>query len=303
MKSILRYAAYPLIVVLSLIAYAHLREVGLSAGLSVFLASVVNMVLIGLVEIVIPLRKEWSLFKDWQSPNDILHAIFSTEFAGRIPRLILASVSISLTAYLSEKNITGLWPTQWHIVWQFALVTLISEVVFYWQHRMHHWGFFWRFHALHHNAEQMHVLKSGRLHAGEIMVRILVLNLPFVVMGAPGELVFAYGIFSNTLGNLGHANIDVKLPHFMHYVVVTPLVHHAHHAIDPEFRNSNFSGAFTFMDTIFGTLRLPKDNRSIQPGITEDFYPKFWLWQLFAPLLPNSVFNAKQTKSLQGESE
>jgi sterol desaturase/sphingolipid hydroxylase (fatty acid hydroxylase superfamily) len=279
MKAALRYVAYPLIVVLSLVAYAYLREVGLSAGLSVFLASVVNMVLIGLTEIAIPLRKEWSLFKDWQSPNDILHAIFSTEFAGRIPRLILASVSISLTAYLSEKNIAGLWPTHWHIAWQFALVTLISEVVFYWQH-------------------QMHVLKSGRLHAGEIMMRILVLNLPFVVMGAPGELVFAYGIFSNTLGNLGHANIDVKLPHFVHYIIVTPLVHHAHHAIAPEFRNANFSGALTFMDIIFGTLRLPKDNRSIQPGITEDFYPKFWLWQLFAPLLPNSFFHRNISKKI-----
>ena len=134
------------------------------------------------------------------------------------------------------------------------------------------------------------------------MVRILVLNLPFMIMGAPGELVFAYGIFSNTLGNLAHGNIDVKMPHFMHYILVTPAVHHAHHAIDPTFRNANFSGAFTFMDILFGTLRLPEKNKPIQPGIAEDFYPKFWLWQLFAPLLPNSFFKGKHSKSLQGES-
>lgn len=303
MRTVLRYSAYPLIVILSLAAYLLLRDGGLSAGLSVFLASVVNMTLIGLTEIVIPLRKEWSLFKDWQSPNDILHAIFSTEFAGRMPRLILSSLSVSIAAYLAERKLTPLWPSHWHIAGQFALVLLVSEVVFYWQHRMFHRGFFWRFHALHHNAEQMHVLKSGRLHAGEIMVRILVLNLPFVILGAPGELVFAYGIFSNTLGNLAHANIDVKMPHFMHYILVTPAVHHAHHALDIEFRDANFSGAFTFMDVIFGTLRLPAQNQTINPGIAGDFYPRFWLWQLFAPLLPNSFFNAKQTKSLQGESK
>jgi len=301
-KRILKYAAYPLIVALSLVAYGSLREWGLSAGLSVFLASVVNMILIGLTEIAIPLRKEWSLFKDWQSPNDILHAIFSTEFAGRIPRLTLATLSISVTAYLSEKNITGLWPSDWHIAWQFGLVAIISEAVFYWQHRMHHWGFFWRFHALHHNAEQMHVLKSGRLHAGEIMVRILVLNLPFVVMGAPGELVFAYGILGNTIGNLAHANIDVKMPHFMHYILVTPAVHHAHHAIDQTFRNANFSGTLTFMDLIFGTFRLPKDIRAIQPGITEDFYPKFWLWQIIAPFSP-AFFDKKKSIRLETQNE
>ena len=298
MKRFLKYAAYPLIVILSLSAYVFLRNLELSAGLSVFLASVINMTLIGLTEIAIPLRKEWSLFKDWQSPNDILHAIFSTEFAGRIPRLILSSLSVYIAAYLAEKKLTALWPSHWHIGWQFGLVVLISEVVFYWQHRMFHKGFFWRFHALHHNAEQMHVLKSGRLHAGEIMVRILVLNLPFVIMGAPGELVFAYGIFSNTLGNLSHANIDAKIPHFMHYVLVTPAVHHAHHALDVSFRDANFSGAFTFMDIIFGTLRLPKPNQIINPGITEDFYPRFWLWQLFAPLLPNSFFQRNSMKKI-----
>jgi sterol desaturase/sphingolipid hydroxylase (fatty acid hydroxylase superfamily) len=297
MKQFLKYTAYPLIVVLSLGAYALLREYGLSAGLSVFLASVVNMVMIGLSEIIIPLRPEWSLFKDWQSPNDILHAIFSTEFAGRIPRLILATLSVSLTAYLSQKNIVGLWPAHWHIAWQFILVIVISEVIFYWQHRMFHSGFFWRFHALHHNAEQMHVLKSGRLHAGEIMVRILVLNLPFVIMGAPGEMVFAYGIFGNTIGNLAHGNIDVKLPEFIHYVLVTPVIHHAHHAIDASFRNSNFSGAFTFMDIIFGTFKIPEKGIPITPGITEDFYPKFWLWQIFAPLLPNAIFDRKKPQA------
>lgn len=301
MKTLIRYAAYPLVVLLSLGVYAAFRGIGLSGGLSVFLASVVNMAAIGLFELAIPLRKDWSLFTDGQSINDILHAIFASEIAGRVPRMILASLSVTLTAYLAEKNIHGIWPSQWHITVQALLVLVISEIVFYFLHRFFHTRFAWRLHALHHNPDRMHVLKSGRLHAVEIMIRYFVMNLPFVLLGAPAELILLSGIWGNTIGNLGHANLDVRLPRFLNYILVTPGIHLLHHAADQDLGNSNFSGSLSFMDHIFGTYRDPqKQNlQTLRIGIEHNFIPKFWLWQLLAPVLPNSIFR----RTLQKEAK
>lgn len=285
-NTLARGLLWPGVLAASLAGFYLLRSAGgLADGLALFVVTVANMVGIALLELWLPLRRRWSLLRDPQFPRDIAHALLATEGGGRIARALLDTGAILLAASLAGLSLTSqVWPTHWPLFAQFALGFLMIEFSFYWQHRWFHRGLLWRFHALHHNPERMHVLKSGRLHIVEIVIRHSIIYAPLILAGAPGEVFLWLGVWMNANGNLAHANLDLRFPGWFHYLIVTPAFHHLHHARDLDFGNSNYANSAPVLDWLFGTFRHPDRHRLEQTGIAEDFFPRGFWGQLLAPL-------------------
>ena len=75
-----------------------------------------------------------------------------------------------------------LWPSGWSLVTQIVLAQLIISFASYWVHRaFHEVDRLWWFHAIHHDTEQVHVLKSGRFHFADELYSALLTPLPILL--------------------------------------------------------------------------------------------------------------------------
>ncbi len=145
-----------------------------------------------------------------------------------------------------------------------ALVLLVNDVGAYWGHRaMHSHRLLWRFHALHHSAEEMDWLVNTRAHpldmifvrfAGLAPVYLLGLAQPSGTHLDPA--VAALAIFGVVWTFFIHANIRVRLGR-LEWLISSPAFHHWHHTRD-DHRDHNFAFVFPLIDRLFGTAWLPR---------------------------------------------
>lgn len=287
MKKVFRIALFPGILLVSYAAFWVLLRLQVPIGLASLGATIANIITIALMERLFPLRVGHNPFKDMQTLNDIVHGLLASEIGGRAARAILDFGLVFVYSIFAR----SFWPTNLNFWIQFSLAFLIIEVLFYWQHRMFHTiPFFWRFHSLHHNANQMHVMTSARLHFFEIFVRHSIIFGPIVLLGAPAELVFFYLTANNCLGNLAHANLNCWIPRWLHSVLVTPGVHHLHHSQKREQSDSNFGASLAIFDILFGTFRNPEDEAVEAFGIEQDPFGRGLPSQILVPLDPRSQY-------------
>lgn len=273
-----------------IISFFSLASWGFSLGYNndlIFLAiATFNLVLMLALEQVFPLRKEWSALKDRQAFNDIGHSLMAGVVGANIGNFLRTLLLGGAAAFLADVAGGSVWPTTWPLWGQMALAIVLVDFVFYWQHRMfHHVPILWRLHALHHNPERMHVLKSARLHGGEIVIRFILIYAPLALLGAPKEVLLWYAVLDNVVGNLAHSNLRLTFPAVVHKLFVTPGVHHLHHAKDHRLGNSNFSGITPIWDILFGTYFHPEDFPEYSPGIENNPIPNNFLKELAAPIL------------------
>ena len=180
----------------------------------------------------------------------------------------------------------GAWP-----FWlRLFLVLLVSDVGAYWGHRaMHSHRFLWRFHALHHSAEEMDWLVNTRAHPFDtVFVRFAALA-PVYLLGLAqtsdagiDPAVAVLTIFGTLWTFFIHADFRVRLGP-LESVISTPAFHHWHHTKN-EYRDRNFSFVFPFIDRVFGTSWLPQHWPSAY-GINAKV-PTTLAGQFFEPLEP-----------------
>jgi sterol desaturase/sphingolipid hydroxylase (fatty acid hydroxylase superfamily) len=183
-----------------------------------------------------------------------------------LPKIILI-VPMALVGYIVHRLIpagyfasVGALP----VAIRFAGAMTIGELGFYWGHRWsHEIPFLWRFHAIHHSAEEMDWLVNTRTHPIDMVFTRLCGFIPIYILGfsqpARGALDFVslLVIFTTTLwGFFIHANVKWRLGP-LEWFVTTPVFHHWHHTYD-EPLNRNFSSLLPWMDRLFGTYYAPK---------------------------------------------
>ena len=185
---------------------------------------------------------------------------------GLVPSLLLAA-PLSMVAYLAHaavpqtlQNTIASWP-----LWQRALAGfIVGEIGFYWGHRWaHSIPFLWRFHSIHHSAEQIYFLISSRAHpvdnafirlCGLIPVYVLGIATPLTPEG--GTVAALLVIVMTMWGFFIHSNLRCRLGP-LEWVIATPAFHHWHHTMG-NLRDRNFAPMLPLMDWIFGTLHLPQ---------------------------------------------
>jgi sterol desaturase/sphingolipid hydroxylase (fatty acid hydroxylase superfamily) len=169
---------------------------------------------------------------------------------------------------------------------------VVAEFGFYWGHRWtHEIPLLWRFHAIHHSAEEIDWLVNTRAHPFDIvfvrlcgLVPMYVLGLAQPVMGKTVDVAPLLIMLIATLwGFFVHANLRWRFG-WLGLLISTPAFHHWHHTND-EHANKNYASMLPFLDKLFGTWYMPKQQWPSRYGIDAPMAPGL-ASQLLQPLMP-----------------
>ena len=156
--------------------------------------------------------------------------------------------------------------TDW---WELVASLVVLDLFDYFWHRAnHHVRFLWRFHKAHHADTSLDVTTALRFHPGELLISILV---KAVWIGLWGPTAFAWFFFEGLVSfcaQFHHSNIDFsdRIENRLSLLLVTPRFHAAHHAVDREYGDANFSAIFSVWDRLFLTFKRPGDAGSTTSG-------------------------------------
>jgi sterol desaturase/sphingolipid hydroxylase (fatty acid hydroxylase superfamily) len=242
-------------------AALHLRQLGLDVlRLCLWLGL--------LMAIFVPLERRWALHQ-----KRVFRRAFVTDLAyyflnGLLPGLVLV-LSMTTVAWCVHYVVPSTLYSAVAAVpplARFPAAMIVGEFGFYWGHRwMHEVPLLWRFHAVHHSAEEIDWLVNTRAHPVDMVVTRLCGFVPMYVLGLAqpmGNSVDVVPLLVTFVGVLWgffiHANLRWRLGWF-EWVVSSPAFHHWHHTLDgPSRSNVNYASMLPWVDRCFGTLYLPK---------------------------------------------
>ncbi|HET7561653.1 MAG TPA: sterol desaturase family protein [Rhodanobacteraceae bacterium] len=196
--------------------------------------------------------------------------------------LVLMGAAVHQLIPSAVLEVIAAWPAWLRLV----LALLVGEVGFYWGHRMsHEIPFLWRFHSVHHSAEEIDFLTNTRAHPVDMVFTRMWGFIPVIALGLTGDstTVTALVLVLGTLwGFFIHANVRWRFG-FMEHVIATPFFHRWHHTDDRR-RDGNYAAMFPFVDHLFGSYHSP-DHWPTGYGIDTPM-PTSLGGQLLTPFLP-----------------
>jgi sterol desaturase/sphingolipid hydroxylase (fatty acid hydroxylase superfamily) len=165
---------------------------------------------------------------------------------------------------------------------QVAVYVVASDFLLYWAHRVFHGANFWRFHAIHHSAEQVDWTTAYRFHPVNLWLGPFLVTAIMLYLGvSPAVLLFLVA-FDTTTAAFVHANLNWTLGP-LKYLVATPVFHRWHHTPLEQGGNTNFGSLFALWDVLFGTFYMPENKLPARYGIDEPDYPQGFFGQLVHP--------------------
>lgn len=167
---------------------------------------------------------------------------------------------------------------------QAAAYLLVSDFMLYWIHRLFHGAHFWRYHAIHHSAEDVDWTTAYRFHPvnsalGPFFVDVLMLYLGI----SPTVLLFLVPLQTAT-AIFVHANLNWTLGP-LKYVLATPVFHRWHHTSPQQGGDRNFAPTFALWDLLFGTFYMPEGQLPQRYGVDDPQFPQGFLRQLIYPFV------------------
>jgi sterol desaturase/sphingolipid hydroxylase (fatty acid hydroxylase superfamily) len=220
-----------------------------------------------LVAIFAPLERWRALH-----PQRFLRKSFGTDLAfyfmsGLLPKLLLVLPMTALAAGLHHFVPVGLYARTSAVPMLIRVLAalVVGEVGAYWGHRWsHEIPFLWRFHAVHHSAEEMDWLVHTRAHPVDLVFTRLCGLVPMYVLGLAqpmGNQVDIVPLLVSLIGTIWgffiHSNVNLRLG-WLEAVISSPAFHHWHHTNDgPELINKNYASMLPWVDRCFGTHHLP----------------------------------------------
>ena len=209
-------------------------------------------------------RKGWATDLGWYFVN-----------AGLTPILVLAptlAFAVAIVHAVLPAGVTGaaaalpLWA-------RMVGAMVVGEIGFYWGHRWsHEIPLLWRFHAIHHSAEHVDFLVNTRAHPVDMVftrlcgvVLLYASGLASPVGPNPTLIPFLVLFIGQMWSFFIHANLRWRLGPFEE-VLSSPAFHHWHHTRN-DHKDHNYSSMLPFMDRVFGTFYLPKQEWPAEYGI------------------------------------
>jgi sterol desaturase/sphingolipid hydroxylase (fatty acid hydroxylase superfamily) len=172
--------------------------------------------------------------------------------------LVFASLAATVLGWLTSP-LTDLAAAgslrQWFLgqpIWLAALEALVlGDVVAYFGHRLQHRvDVLWRFHAVHHTAEELDFLAAHREHPLDGLYTQALVNLPAILLDLPLAPLFGLVAFRSLWAILIHANVRLPLGP-LGWLVGSPHLHHWHHARSRD--AGNYANLAPWLDRLFGT--------------------------------------------------
>lgn len=198
--------------------------------------------LLVLVAVIGPLQRRWPVepVRDRASVRtDILYTLihrlglFRLALFFSLDPLADALFGALRVAGLSPWQLDAIWPGLTDRAWVSLLLYLLAfDALDYWIHRaQHHFGWWWRLHALHHAQRQMTMWSDNRNHLLDDLLRDALLVCAAQLIGvAPGQFV-AIVAFTQLAESLQHANLRLSFGRLGERLWVSPRFHRLHHAI------------------------------------------------------------------------
>jgi sterol desaturase/sphingolipid hydroxylase (fatty acid hydroxylase superfamily) len=204
---------------------------------------------------------------------------------GILPKLLLIVPLTMLSAGLHRLVPLAFYSSVAGIpLWlRISAALIVNEVGGYWGHRWsHEVPFLWRFHVIHHSAEEIDFLVTAKAHPVDMFFTRFCAMVPLYVLGLAQPLgnrvdfvPVAVTAISMYWAYFIHANITWRFG-WLEWFISTPAFHHWHHTNDgPDVINKNYSAMLPLVDKCFGTLYLPREwpakygsDTPIAPGLT-----------------------------------
>ena len=250
------------------------------------------------LERLFALHPEQKAFRrDWA--NDLIFLLFN----GLLIKLgLLAVIAVSIFAATQivpasfQAAIGGL--PYWV---QLPLVIVLSDLGFYWTHRMFHavpW--LWRFHAIHHSIEELDWLAAARVHPVDQILTKGVSLVPVVALGFSEWAIGVYALLYQWQSVLIHSNVRFRFGP-LRFLFASPEFHHWHHSDQREARDKNFAGQLSFLDALFGSLHLPPGRAPTTYGLDRPM-PQRYVPQLLYPFTGDRIFQSKPDTAALAET-
>ena len=261
-----------------------------------------------LMVVFLPLERLFDLH-----PQKVFRKSFATDLAyyflnSLLPKTLLV-LPMSIIAWGLHKVIPGglqsiaaglpMWA-------RLIAALVVGEFGFYWGHRWtHEIPLLWRFHAIHHSAEEIDWLVNTHAHPIDIVFTRLCGFVPMYAFGLArptmGQKVDVVPLLIMLIGTMWgffiHANLRWRLG-WIGWLVSTPAFHHWHHTNDKHV-NKNYASMLPFMDKLFGTCYMPKKQWPPKYG-TDTPVAEGFAAQLVQPFVPRSEEGHVQTSEAAG---
>jgi sterol desaturase/sphingolipid hydroxylase (fatty acid hydroxylase superfamily) len=174
------------------------------------------------------------------------------------------------------------WMVSQPFLAQAALALIIGDLGVYAIHRLQHTvPWLWRFHAVHHSAEELDWLIGFRFHPIDLFLLRLASLGPLVALDVAPPAVAIFIAVSGWQAWLVHAN--VRMPYGpLRWLLVSPEFHHWHHSAERQAYDRNYASLVASWDVLFGTVYLPRGRRPMRYGIEEQV-PPGWMARFVHP--------------------
>ncbi len=168
--------------------------------------------------------------------------------------------------------------------WQVAFYLLAADFLMYWTHRLFHGASLWRYHAIHHSAEDVDWSTAFRFHPLNICFHTYLSDAVMLYAGvSPAVLLFMVP-FQTAIALFVHANLNWTLGP-LKYVMASPVFHRWHHTKPDEGGNTNFAPTFPLWDVLFGTFYMPAGKLPARYGVDDPQFPAGFLGQMAYPFV------------------
>lgn len=170
-------------------------------------------------------------------------------------------------------------------VWVWGVGFLLTDVVYYFWHRVsHRCNAIWAAHVVHHHSQDYNLAVALR-QAWFTQFSNMFFFFSLALLGIP-PVVFAISLSVNTLYQfwIHTQTIDRLGP--LEWVFNTPSHHRVHHGINPQYIDKNYAGVFILWDRWFGTFAPEKEPvvyGTVTPfESTNSAWANFVLWRELA---------------------
>lgn len=195
------------------------------------------------LETVVPLvaeqgraRSGWNTDLAFMLGNTVLFAIGLGFVIGSLGAVVHRAMPTAVTAFVTAMP---LWL-------QSVVAIALGDLGVYAAHRLEHaTPVLWRFHSVHHAAEEMDFLVAVRNHPVDLFVQRAGALLPLIALGITPAALGIYALVYFWQAFLVHANVRMNYGP-LRWVLVSPDFHHWHHAEQREAYDRNFAGLCAF---------------------------------------------------------
>ncbi|CAH0350316.1 hypothetical protein AQB9606_01518 [Aquabacterium sp. CECT 9606] len=169
------------------------------------------------------------------------------------------------------------WVRQWGLNWRsssvaldFALLFVLTDLVFYWAHRfMHRVRYGWAAHSVHHSSERYNLSTALRqTPMFDLSGVVLLSTIPQALIGFDKNLAVLALEVNLFYQFFIHTEVVRRLPAWFEYVFNTPSHHRVHHGRNPRQIDTNFGGTLIIWDRLFGTFVDEREAGEIRYGVS-----------------------------------